>query len=72
MTTTTTPQMLGWMINAIFSLGVIALVAGVYIQYGLGWAAITGGVSLISLALLVLAIFFYWSVSRVRHTNEAD
>jgi hypothetical protein len=71
-TTTTTPQTLGWTINIVVMLGLIALVFGVYLQFGAGWAAITCGVCLLGLALLALQIYFYWSIRRVRSNNKSD
>lgn len=70
--TTSTPQTLGWTINVVVLLGLFALVWGVYMQFGSGWAAITGGVCLIGMALLTLRIFFYWSMRHVRHPNKPD
>lgn len=71
-TTTSTPQTLGWTINIIVLLGLIALVFGVYVQFGTGWAAITCGTCLLGLALLALRIYFYWSISRVRSAHKSN
>lgn len=55
-TPTTTPTKRAWMINGTFLIGLAALVAGIYLLHGLGWALMTGGGLLVSVSLLAVLL----------------
>ncbi|MBT2925327.1 hypothetical protein PN39_05485 [Vibrio anguillarum] len=44
------------MINGTFLIGLAALVAGIYLLHGLGWALMAGGGLLVSVSLLAVLL----------------